>query len=509
MSIQTSRFALRGFVALLLLSALLLAAGVAGAAVTAQNPPPTPVDVFCVTGSVFDHAEKPSSGWTITAVMYDPTTGLLDPGTAVDAETINVDNDPAGPLGSFRFNGLAAGVWNFSIGTRTGWSPITPASFDVTLAYGRTDCAAIRFKMRQDVTVTVIKINTDHTPLSNWVIHAKPGVGNFFAQAKDATTDSSGSATFTLTPGQWTFSESAPVGVSAVPISPETGSQSFTVEAPGPYTIRFKNRVLEQPKGCIEAIKTDSPPQGAGVGLGGWSISVLRADNSIAAEGKTDAFGRIVFKDLPLGPYTVHEKLPATDWEAAAPAHYAVTLTDAACVTVEFANRQVEPAFCIVGRKVDTNGLVGLPGWEITAQPQAVGGYEPGPVYTDGLGYFRFDFPMNDYRIPSAEYNICETITDGWLAHTPTCQKVKLPTTPGACVALGFNFENQQVGHAESQKGVPPAGCSATHTVKWGESLYGIGRQYGKSAQEMLNANQWVRGQKNMYLYVGQQVCIP
>ncbi len=192
MRIQTSRFALRGFVALLLLSALLLVAGVAGAANEAQGA--TPIDVFCVTGSVIDHAEKPSSGWTITAVMYDPATGLLDPGTAVDTETINVENDPAGPVGSFRFEGLAVGIWNFSIGSRTGWSPVTPASFDVTLAYGRTDCAPIRFKMRQDVIVIVQKIGADHMPLPNWVIHAKPGAGNFFALAKNATTDISGTA---------------------------------------------------------------------------------------------------------------------------------------------------------------------------------------------------------------------------------------------------------------------------------------------------------------------------
>lgn len=492
MNIPISRFAFRGFIVLLLLSALLLAAGVAGAAVEAQ----TPTDVFCVIGSVIDHAEEPSSGWTITA---------SGPGGASQTvETINEDDDPDGPLGSFRFDDLAAGVWNFSIGSLTGWSPITPASFDVTLAYGLTDCAVIRFKMRQDVIVTVLKINADHKPLADWVIHAKPGAGNYFAQAKDATTDISGSATFTLTPGLWVFSESTPVDVSAVPISPETGSQSFTVEAPGPYTIRFKNRVLDK-KGCIEVSKIDDIQ----VGLGGWHISVLRADNSTAAEGKTDVFGRIVFEDLPFGPYTVQEKLPATGWEAVGSTHYAVTLTDDTCVKVEFINRQVEPAFCIVGRKVDTNGLVGLPGWEITAQPQATGGYELAPVLTDGLGYFRFDFPMQDYRIPGAEYNICEKMADGWLAHTPTCQKVKLPTIPGNCVALGFNFENQQVGHAESQKATPPANCSTTHTVKSGESLYGIGRQYGKSAPAILAANQWVRSQKNMYLYVGQQVCIP
>lgn len=491
MRIEANRFVLRGFVVLLLLSALLLAVGVAGAASTAQ----TATDLFCVTGSVIDHAEKPSIDWTITA--RDAA------GASKSADTVNVENDPAGPLGSFRFDDLAAGVWNFSIGSRAGWSPVTAASFDVTLAYGRTECAVIRFKMRQDVIVNVLKIDADHNPLPDFVIHAKPGTGNYFAQAKDATTDINGTAVFTLTPGLWVFSESAPAGMAVSPISPETGSQSFTVEAPGPYTIRFKNRVLDK-KGCIEVSKID----GVQTGLGGWHISVLRADNTKAAEGVTDAFGNVTFKDLPFGPYTVQEKLPASGWEAVGATSYAVTLTDDSCVKVQFINRQVEPAFCIVGRKVDTNGLVGLPGWEITAEPQAKGGYEVDPVLTDGLGNFRFDFPLHDYRIPGAEYNVCETKKDGWLAHTATCQKVKLPTNPGNCVALGFAFENQQVGHAESQSGAATCTASSTtYTVKAGDQLYRIGSSHGKTPQQMRDANPSIRNPN--LIRPGQQICIP
>jgi NAD(P) transhydrogenase len=40
-------------------------------------------------------------------------------------------------------------------------------------------------------------------------------------------------------------------------------------------------------------------------------------------------------------------------------------------------------------------------------------------------------------------------------------------------------------------------------------ALYSIGRQYGVPAKEMLAANPWVRNQKHMYVYVGQQICIP
>lgn len=506
MSVQTRRFSLHGLLALLLLLAMLLTMGVAGAATNEDAA--TPIDVFCVTGSVIDHAEQASADWTITAVMYDSATGLLDPATAVDVDTINVDDSDDGPLGSFKFDGLMVGKWNFSIGTRVGWSPVTPASFDVSLPYGRRDCATIRFKMRQDVTVKVLKIDTNHTPLADYTIKATPGAGNFFASPVEITTGDDGMAVFTLTPGLWEFTEIAPAGSQVSPVAPATGAQSLDVVAPGPYSIRFKNRVYGG-QGCIEVYKRDVPPAGSNqepTGLPGWHVDVLRSDGSTAASGVTNALGSIVFNDLPFGPYTVREVIPTSEWEAASAAIYSVTVNSEDCITVEFSNRQVEPAFCIVGRKVDTNGLVGLPGWEITATPTASTGYKPGATTTDGLGYFRIDFPTNDYRIPDAEYNVCETAVDGWLAHTDTCQKVRLPSSPGACVNTSFDFENQQVGHAESQgSGAVPPTCD--YTVKAGDQLYKIGRDHNRTPAQMLAANPSIRHPN--WIRPGQKICIP
>ena len=172
---------------------------------------------------------------------------------------------------------------------------------------------------------------------------------------------------------------------------------------------------------------------------------------------------------------------------------------------MEFSNRQVEPAFCIVGRKVDTNGLVGLPGWEITATPIVSTGYKPSATTTDGLGYFRIDFPTNDYRIPDSEYNVCETAVAGWLPHTDTCQKVRLPSIPGACVSTGFDFENQQVGHSESQVSTTATGCT-DYTVKAGDQLYKIGRDHNRTAKQMRDANPSIRNPNR--IWVGQTICI-
>lgn len=490
---------------LLLCGALLLTTGAVNAAGDASVP--TPLDVFCVNGSVINHQEQPIGGWTITAVMYDPATGLLDATTAMDVETINVEDSPDGALGSFHFGELGPGRWNIAIGTQAGWSPVTAASQDITLTFGKIDCETIRFKMRQEVTVTVLKIDANHQPLPGYTIHARPGKDNFFASAKQLVTGDDGLAIFTLTPGLWEFEEAAPAGVKTGAVSPSNGKQSLDVTAPGPHSIRFKNRVFDDNLGCIEVIKRDVPPAGSShdpTGLPGWFISVKRADGSAAGEGTTNATGHIRFEKLPYGPYTVHEQMPATGWEAAAPVHYAVTLDSPDCVTVEFYNQQVEPAYCIVGRKVDAHGKVGLPGWEITAKPTKASNYEPGAVITNGLGNFRIDFPLNDYRVPEAEYEVCETAMDGWLAHTATCQKVRLPKDPGNCVALGFDFENQQVGHSEAES---MGGCASTYTVKAGDQLYRIGKSHGKSAKEMRDANPKIKNPNR--IYVGQKVCIP
>lgn len=467
------------------------------------RPNQPPLDRLCVEGLVINHEEQPLAGWNVSATPYD-TSGALIPNRTLKTTS--------GPDGTFLFEeNLSTGLWHFVIELQPGWAPVTADRFDVPLTYGRYACEQVRFKVRRLVTVEVLKVDAEHVPLSGWIIRAEPGAGNRFAVAQEQTTDANGVATFQLSPGQWVFSERAPAGISYTPISPPTGVQKLDVTVPGPHRIRFKNRIEQQPQGCIEVIKRDLPPANAPqtpTGLPGWYIGVLRADGSLAADGVTDGAGRITFSGLAPGPYTVYEEV-VLGWEPVTPTAFSVTVVDdPTCKTVTFQNQQVEPAFCVVGRKVDTNGLVGIPDWQITAEPLAAGGYVPAPVVTDGLGNFRIDFPENDYRIPGAKYRVCEEIRSGWLPHTDTCQKVTLPQTPGTCVWLPFDFENQQVGHFPGPPD-PPAGCRAVHIVQSGEGLYAIGSRYGVSPADMLKANPWVRNQPHRWLYAGQEVCIP
>ncbi|MBX3013168.1 MAG: LysM peptidoglycan-binding domain-containing protein [Caldilineaceae bacterium] len=489
--------------AFLLSSLLLLPVANVYAAGSANGSTVTPTNSdICVDGTVIDHEEEPlADGRIVTATAPD--------GTAIAAL---VDED-----GEFSFeDGLYPGNWTFTIDVvKEGeeWEAVTPASFKVTLDYSQSDCYQIRFKLRRVVTVIVIKIDENHNRLVDWEIKATPASDNVFAVSQEATTDANGEAIFRLSEGNWIFTEYPPEDVSYEPVVPTNGRQELEVEAPGPYTIRFKNRLNIY--GCIDVLKQDVPPvdsMDTPFPLQGWKINLLKADGTLAASGVTDALGTISFEKLAYGPYTVVEE-ERVGWESATVTSYDVELmpSQSACAQVVFDNAQADPEYCIEGRKLDANGKIGLPGWTITAEPLDKGDEDPDDVVTDGLGMYKFTFSGNDYRVPGSRYQICEDYddVDGWVPSGPTCYTVTIPQQPGACVQVP-SFVNQQVGHGETvSTPSTPTGCSKVHTVKKGETLYGIGYKYGVSSKAILSANTWVNSQPHLFVYVGQQVCIP
>jgi hypothetical protein len=281
-------------------------------------------------------------------------------------------------------------------------------------------------------------------------------------------------------------------------------------------------------RGCIIVYKNDRFENEDGsfetFGLSGWHIQVKRANGSIAAEGKTDAEGTIRFNNLPFGPYTVVEET-RSGWEPLTPTSVAITLTDTQCREITFTNIQSEEdnRYCIEGRKVDYNGRVGLPGFRITARPLDAGGASPidengnaiDSVVTDGFGMYRFYLPSNDYRVPNSYYEVCEELQEGWINVSARCYRVQIWPEGGMCEEVP-DFVNRQT----SSKGYSPStsynssyassgSCQTRHVVQAGEALYAIGNRYGVSPQAMLNANPFVRHQKNQYVYVGQTLCIP
>lgn len=538
---QWASLRVRALAATLLALAMLIP--VIGVAM-AQEPPPATGEPYpganklCITGTVINFDETPlpygndgtETNWTITA---RPTGG----GAALTDE---VNDD-----GEFRFNDLTVGEWEVSITLQPGWEPVAPytSSFLVYLDYGSKNCVEVRFKLKYPVTVLVYKIDDNHNPLEGWTIRAEPAYGNWFASPQEYETDATGLAVdpdappelqpFRLTHGKWIFTERPPKGVHFKPVMPESGQQELFVDASktvtDPIVLRFKNRIFD--KGCLIVTKTDVPPENdtlGAFGLPGWKMTVKRLDGSVAASGVTNALGEVRFDKLPFGPYVVVEE-SKPGWAPVGPTSLQVVVEqpireEDECTEVAFFNRQ-SAAFCIEGYKLDANGHIGLPNWEITATPVAKGGY-PNPdidatdeltATTDGTGWYRIDgFPENDYRIPGAGYKVCEVEQDGWLPHTSTCFTVYLPKKPGACVKVP-DFVNQQVGHSEASwykpydkgHGKGGYGCNYTHTVVAGESLFGIGNAYGVSGSAMLAANPWIYNRPNRYVYPGDSVCIP
>lgn len=512
----------RALVALLLALGLLIPVASAYAQDDAAAPAAAARanNVLCVEGTVinWDETLLPYSAdevpWTISATPVDPQGAVLQTTTDEDA--------------FFEFQDLTVGLWEFAITIPDGsaWRPITPDRFTVSMSYGATKCAVIRFKLKRPVPVVVLKIDDNHQPLEGWIMRAEPARGNWFASPVEVETDANGKALFELTEGKWIFKEKAPSGQHYTPVIPLNGTQELNVEWPDEagvdptINIRFKNRLAF--KGCLDVYKLDVPPDDTqdSYGLPGWKITVKRANGSVVATKHTDALGYAKFEGLPLGPYIVEEE-HRIGWGPVTPTSYTVNLTGEACESVQFFNEQVPPGFCIEGRKVDTNGLVGIPGWTITATPYNKGGYpnadvdgfEEIEVFTDGQGKYKIELPLDDYRIPGSTYKVCEEERDGWLPHTALCQYVRIPAKPGAC-AKAWDFENQQVGHWESVVYGKPSsssgsGCRYTHTVAAGESLYGIGASYGVSASAMLSANSWVKSRPHYYVYPGDTVCIP
>ncbi|HHY58240.1 MAG TPA: LysM peptidoglycan-binding domain-containing protein, partial [Chloroflexi bacterium] len=491
-----------------------------------QNTAVTPNDKICVEGSVINFNEVPLSDYTWT-INYGPAGSTDEPSTVTTDE-----------YGKFKIEeGLSVGDWTFSLDPTVNgpWEGITALSFNVPLKYGSDACVQVRWKLVRRVPVIVTKIDDQHNPLNDWIIRAEPARGNWFASPVEEVTGDpdkgfgEGQVTFYLTEGQWNFKEYAPAGVHYTPIVPTNGRQSLLVEwkdadqngQPDPIYLRFKNRVTEY--GCIDVYKYDVPVREgeAATPLPGWKITVKRANGTVVATGYTDAAGKVTFSNLPFGPYTVIEELRA-GWTPAYPTGFTAEVTQAEpCVEVNFINEQ-DFGYSFVGRKIDTNGKVGLPDWKITIKPLDKGGALPlngteenGTAYvlTDGLGNYRFDFATNDYRVPGARYQICEEQKAGWLPHTPLCYNVRLPSKPGSPVKV-WDFENQQVGHWESviygpAQGGSSGSCRFTVTVQPGDSLYGIGAAYGVSASAMLAANPWVYSRPHYYVYPGDSVCVP
>lgn len=239
---------LRAFLLAALLLTLLGAPGVAasGDGQPPLCPPPAkPLSSgpVVVQGWVINHRELPVDGTRTPSPLQ--VNAVAPDGTTVTA-AVAAD-------GYFQLT-LTPTVWNFQMQLPADWDGIVPLAARAGLAQtgctplpGNNQPYLIVFKIRRLFDVTALKWEELATgtvqPGAGWRLTFQP-VHDPFAILQVKTTDASGAATATLTPGTWTIYETARSGWT--PVTPAAVSITLDQYAPpgAMDPVVFKNRLV-------------------------------------------------------------------------------------------------------------------------------------------------------------------------------------------------------------------------------------------------------------------------
>jgi hypothetical protein len=206
-------------------------------------------ELGCVDGYKINQLETGLPGWTIKAHKI----------SGQDNDLTQVTN----AAGYFQFY-LSLGTWTISEEMQDGWTPVTPASFDVAVTQGHV-CEHVRFKnSTKYACVDAYKKDiSDGIGLPGWQISLRPEYGTeSLAQTK--VTDGTGWVRFNgLTPGVYRIWEVPQVGWTQMHVNvgyfplplPNAllnydNSTTFTLEASGTCKVvefyNIQNNILDR-----------------------------------------------------------------------------------------------------------------------------------------------------------------------------------------------------------------------------------------------------------------------
>ena len=495
--------------------------------------------MYAASGASAEVAAPVAATEAVTATAPMTATEAV---TAVQAvEAAPVEAAPAVPYvlvdkkGYFSIPDLAVGDWNFMMQLPADWAGIVPEADRGALAEtGSTyleerdskHCHVVVFKIKREFDVTVLKWeeNQDGTvePGEDWKITATPQ-NDLFAIKQTETTDASGAAVVTLTPGKWLIAETVKKGWT--PVTPSSVYLTLDQYAPSGATdpVIFKNREpICYAEITVEKNGLGTDANGGSVWLGplaGWNITLSRPDGKIyPITQATDGSGKTTFAKLTPGVYNVKETVQP-GWEALSPNPQQVIIRDCEDASVLFENLEVVGELQIKGRKLFrawekpyAGQTVGLSGWLITA---TLKGTDP-KVYvttlTDGIGNYSFDEATLDaagMAIPGATITVCEEKRYHWIPVSPTCVNVTFPyPVPVDYKGAVVNFTNMQdppPGAAPASAASSSASCSTTVQVRPGDTLSGIAAQYGTSTSALAAANGIANPNQ---IRAGQTICV-
>jgi hypothetical protein len=395
--------------AMLLLAVYLMLPGVAFAGAGANTQAPVDGQTgICVTGQVINKAHVGIANLQVSAASPNQP----------NMTTITAQN------GTFSFSGLTPGLWTFQVTVPDAWQAVTPAEFNVELAYGHGSCYPVRFKLNPVGCIVAHKQDTQGNPLPNWAITATGLVD------PTGTTDAQGNVVFSnLSPGRYVVSEEVQYGWKAVTPARQTVDVHASVSAADCTQVTFQNEAL--PTTCITGYKVNDQHQG----LAGWNIYAEPASGSGPTfMAQTDSTGAFTFPNLTLGTWRLWEDVQA-GWKAVTPSSFDVTLNTAGtvCTVVRFKNRA--PDLCASGYKLDEY-YRGLVGWTITAAPKS----DPTRVMTattDARGYYRF------IGLTQETWVFTETHQTGWMPISASQFEVAIKPNGGSACTQVPTFRNR------------------------------------------------------------------
>jgi hypothetical protein len=396
----------RGIMPLLAITGILVLLAFAGSALAgngqaAPNPAPAAPTAACIEGWVHDALDIGLPGWVITAHPV---------GNPALSQTRTSDS-----LGYFRFDGLAAGDWVFTITVQPGWAPYpgTQTTLTVTLVDGMT-CNGIRgledlrFKMQQG-TPTPTPTWTPGPPATRLRGYVYQLTCNGMTPVRNARLDA------------WRSNTADTLdSIVQTRLTDAGGFYNFYLPTiPPPFY-----HIIVTPPAGLEPFQATS--------LEG----IVVAPNHI----RIDAPGYLVYEDNIFILRDPNLKC-GTDTPTPTP-----TATPTATPT--------PPNGCIEGYKVD-DLHVGLPGWEIHAVPD--GSDEPHLVrITDGTGYFRFD------DLTPGVWRLWEIMRPGW---EPVTDEMFTVTVRGSLTCAQVRFKNRQLPPTPTPTNTPTPTPTPTETV--------------------------------------------
>ena len=256
---------------------------------------------------------QPGPGWTMTATPQGDPWAVKASGKTV----LSSDPDPSQRV-AFVVLTLTPGTWHIAETVKSGWTPVTPASVNITLDQyappGATD--PVVFKNLEPVcyaTITVEKnglgtrINAQQLPeqfwlgpLAGWHITLSRPDGAMTPVT--LATDGTGKAVFSnLRPGVYHVSETVQPGWEAVSPNP----QQVIIRDCENARVLFENLEVVgklQISGTKYFRAWVPPYQGVTVGLSGWHITATLkgTDPAVYVTTMTDALGNYRFNEATL-----------------------------------------------------------------------------------------------------------------------------------------------------------------------------------------------------------------